>query len=197
VNRVAVVGGSCSGKTRLARRLARQLGVTHVELDELHHGPNWTEASAEELRAKVCAALAAAPDGWVVDGNYGTKLGDLVLGQADTAVWLDPPFPTVIRRSLVRTLSRALFRTELWSGNRESFRLALCSRDSMILWVLRTHRGQRTKIPARLARNPQLDVVVLRSAREADRWLQSQATARTSGSSGSNRFQKVPPSVET
>ena len=30
----------------------------HVELDALHHGPNWTAATAEELRAGIEAALA-------------------------------------------------------------------------------------------------------------------------------------------
>jgi adenylate kinase family enzyme len=39
--RIAVIGPSGSGKTRLAGRLAGVLGVAHVELDALHHGPNW------------------------------------------------------------------------------------------------------------------------------------------------------------
>ena len=52
------MGGSCVGKTTVSRRLAAALGVPHIELDALHHGPNWQEASAVELRAKVEAALA-------------------------------------------------------------------------------------------------------------------------------------------
>lgn len=197
MRRVAVVGASCSGKTTLARRLAEQLGVPHVELDALHHGPNWTEASAEELQAKVRAALAAAPEGWVVDGNYDAKLRDVVLAQADTLVWLDPPFTTAIRRVLVRTFGRSLRRAELWNGNRESLRTALFSSQSIVYWVLKTHRRYRIEIPARIARNPHLDVVRLRSPREIERWRQSHATPSTSGSSGSSCLQNVPPSVET
>jgi hypothetical protein len=30
-------------------------------------------------------------DGWVLDGSYQGKLGDLVLHRADTIVWLDQP----------------------------------------------------------------------------------------------------------
>ena len=37
-------------------------------------------------------AIDDMPDGWVIDGNYESKLGELVLGQADTIVWLDLPF---------------------------------------------------------------------------------------------------------
>ena len=53
VERVVVVGSSGSGKTTVARALAERLDVHYVELDALHHKPNWTEASADELREAV------------------------------------------------------------------------------------------------------------------------------------------------
>ena len=197
MRRVVVLGGSCSGKTTVSRELAAILGVPHVELDALHHGPNWEEAPAELLQERVRAALAAAPDGWVVDGTYYGKLGSLVLERADTAVFLDPPFATAFRRSLWRTFSRAVTRAELWNGNRETFRNAF-SRYSIPLWVVRTHRDQREKWPARLAQHPHLDVVHLRSPRETRAWIQSiQATASTSGSSNGSELQKTPPLRET
>jgi adenylate kinase family enzyme len=197
MRRVSVLGGSCSGKTTLSRQLAAILGVPHVELDALHHGPNWEEAPAGLLQERVRAALAAAPEGWVVDGSYYGKLGSLVLEEADTAVFLDPPFGTVIRRSLWRTFSRALARTELWNGNRETFRNAF-SRYSIPMWVLRTHHSQRRKWAMRLDAHPQLEVVRLRSPGEVRRWLQSiQPTERTSGSSNGSELQKTPPLRET
>jgi adenylate kinase family enzyme len=39
--RLVVVGTSGSGKTTMAAHLARALGVVHVELDALQHGPDW------------------------------------------------------------------------------------------------------------------------------------------------------------
>ena len=80
-----MIGSSCSGKTTLAARLAEALGVPHIELDALHHGPNWQEATAEELHARVEEALAGL-DGWVTDGNYMGKLGTWLIDQADTIV---------------------------------------------------------------------------------------------------------------
>jgi adenylate kinase family enzyme len=67
--KISIIGSSCSGKTTLAAQLAERLGVPHLELDALHHGPNWQEATADELRAKVEEALTGL-DGWVADGNY-------------------------------------------------------------------------------------------------------------------------------
>src|SRR5581483_12474962 len=68
VKRVAVMGGSASGKTTTAKRLAEILGVPHVELDALNHEPGWREAPVDVFRARVLAACSG--DGWVVDGNY-------------------------------------------------------------------------------------------------------------------------------
>lgn len=37
--RIVVKGSSGSGKSTVADELARRLGVPHIELDALHHGP--------------------------------------------------------------------------------------------------------------------------------------------------------------
>jgi adenylate kinase family enzyme len=173
VRRVSVVGLSGSGKTTTGRRLAERLGVPFVELDALHHGPSWTEASGEELRDRVAAAIAAAPDGWVIDGGYATKLGDLVLQQADTLVWLDVPLRVCLRRIWRRTWRRIIRREELWNTNRETIRTAFFAKDSLFVWTVRRSRGLPVKIAERAARNPNVRLVRLRSADEIDRWLEA------------------------
>jgi adenylate kinase family enzyme len=196
VRRVSVIGGSCTGKTTLSRELAEALGVPHIELDALHHDAGWQEAPAEVLQARVDAALAAAPDGWVADGNYHGKLGTSVLERADTVVFLDMPFGLTLRRVLWRTGSRIVRREELWNGNRESLRLAL-SRDSIVWWVMTQHGKYREKWPPRYEALPHLDVVRLRSPREVHELVQSiQATDSMSGSSKGSELQKTPPFVE-
>jgi adenylate kinase family enzyme len=197
VKRAAVIGASCTGKTTVSRELAQRLGVPHVELDALHHDPGWQEAPAEVLQARVDAALAAAPDGWVVDGNYHGKLGTSVLERADTVVFLDLPHRVALRRVLWRTLSRSVTRKELWNGNRETFRNAF-SRNSIVWWVVRQHGSYRTKWLPRLEKLKDVEVVRLRSQRDVQTWLQSiQATESMSGSSNGSERQKTPPFAET
>lgn len=117
-----------------------------------------------------------AGDAWVVDGNYHRKLGDLVLQRADTAVWLDLPLALKLRRTLCRTVGRIGRREELWNGNRETFRDAFLARDSLFVWLLRSHRSHRRELPDRLARESvaPLDVVRLRSPEDVERWLSGQ-----------------------
>jgi adenylate kinase family enzyme len=200
MKRVAVMGGSSVGKTTVSRRLAEALGVPHIELDALHHDAGWNEAPADVLQARVRAALDAAPDGWVVDGNYGSKLGSLVLERADTAVHLEPPFLLTFGRALRRTITRTITREELWNGNREQIR-HLFTRYWIPWWVLRTHRHYAGEIAERVAQQPHLDVVHLRTPDEIERWLggcQSiQATEPMSGSSNGSECQKTPPLAET
>jgi adenylate kinase family enzyme len=167
--KIAIIGTSGSGKTTVARELARRHGLPHVELDALYHGPGWTETPAEEFRRRVAAATAG--DGWVVDGNYDSKLGDLVLARADTLVWLDVPLRVALSRVTRRTIRRIRTGEELWNSNRESWRGGFFGWESMFVWTIRSHFRRRREVPPRLARHAHLRVVRLRSAREVESYL--------------------------
>jgi adenylate kinase family enzyme len=170
--RVNVKGISGSGKSTFSRVLAERLSIPYLEIDAVHHGPNWTEANAEELQARVREFMASAPDGWVIDGNYESKLGKLVLEAADRIVWLDLPLQVSLRRLWRRTLTRIRDDVELWSGNRESWRGGFWGRDSLFAWTLRSWVRHRREWPRKFAGDPR--VVRLRSAEEARRWLEQQ-----------------------
>lgn len=49
-----------------------------IALDALFWQPGWVKTSYDALRARVQHALDAAPAGWVVDGNYERRIGELV-----------------------------------------------------------------------------------------------------------------------
>jgi hypothetical protein len=171
MRRINVTGTSCSGKTSLARDLARRLGLPHVELDALFWGPDWTPVPREIFRARLGAALDG--DGWVADGGYAT-VRDITWARADTVVWLDFPMRTVLARWARRTVTRIRTQEEFWpgTGNRESLRNAF-RRGGLLWWILRTHRGRRRRIRQQLAAHPGLRLVQLRSPAETDRWLRT------------------------
>lgn len=169
--RIVVVGSTGSGKTVLAAELAARLGAPHIELDALHFAEDWVEVSDEVFAERTAAATAG--DAWVVDGNYSAVMRDLAWDRAQTVVWLDYAFLVSGWRLLRRTVLRAARSEELWHGNRESFRKSFASRDSILLWFLRTFRRRRRQYEAAMAdpANAHLAFVRLRSPREADRWL--------------------------
>ena len=157
--RIAVIGPSGSGKTWLSSQLASAMGLRHVEIDALHHGPNWEACSPEELRARVAAATDG--DDWVSDGMYHQMIGELVLERVETVAWLDLPLRLVMWRLLRRTYVRKRDGTELWHGNREG-----PWRDSFryLIWPAFRRGFNRSKLPARFAKqSPHVSVHRLRS----------------------------------
>ena len=170
VRRINVKGTSGTGKTTFSKALAERLALPYVELDALFHGPCWSQPPDEEFQVRVRTAMDAAPGGWVIDGNYEGKLGETVLGEADTIVWLDLPLRLAMRRLVARTSRRIRDDVELWNGNRETWRNALWGWNSLFVWTVRTHFPRRRRWSRRHADDPRL--VRLHSTAEAKRWLE-------------------------
>lgn len=171
--RVVVVGISGTGKSTVAKELARRLGAPHVELDSLVHGPGWVSTPDEVLFPRVTEA--AAGERWVVDGNYA-HLRPLVWPRATDVVWLDYPRGLATWRAARRTVGRVVRRTELWNGNTETLREVLRS-DHPIWWSWRQHPAHRAEHEeaVRDPRWPHLTVTRLRTPAATERWLRYRA----------------------
>jgi adenylate kinase family enzyme len=167
MHRLAIVG-----KTTLGQQVAARLDSRHIELDTLYWGPNWRSAPPAVFRERLATELAA--DRWVTSGNY--RLGrDLIWGRADTLIWLDYPLALTFGRLLRRTLSRICSGERLWGGNRETWRNTFFSRDSLLLYALKTHRRHQREFPADLAlpEYAHLQVLRFRSPDKTEQWLSS------------------------
>ena len=143
-----------------------------IEIDQLHWDryPDWTLPPFDEFRLRVDAATRG--DRWVIDGSYG-KVRDIVWSRADTVVWLDLPFGTMMRRIVGRTFGRMWRGERLWGIQRETFRNAFLSRDSLLIFALRT-QPRRPRLYREWLARPEyahLQVVRLRSQAEIERWL--------------------------
>ncbi len=175
--RVLVAGTSGAGKTTTAGRIAAVLGVPHVEIDGLFHGPGWTPRPSFERDVHRFAAEPA----WVTEWQYAVVRAHLA-DRADLLVWLDPPRPVVLRQVVRRTLRRRLRRQRLWNGNLEPPLWTILTRDDHIVrWAWTQHPRTAPRVTALAQRRPELTIVRLRSRREVTAWLAGPLAAQAAG----------------
>ncbi|KIL60989.1 hypothetical protein M378DRAFT_130202 [Amanita muscaria Koide BX008] len=149
--RIQIIGNSGAGKSTLSATLSTLLNIPVIPLDEINWRPDWKEAPREEFRAQVREAMDEnGARGWIIDGNYFTKLGDeFVTSQATDVVWLDPPLILYFPRLLFRSIGRILGLVKPCSlGCPETIQECFFSKDSILLWCLSHHsivreRGRR------------------------------------------------------
>ncbi len=150
--RIQIIGGSCAGKTTLARALSARLGLPFVDLDELWWSPGWVEAGHDELRRRL-APVAARP-GWVVSGNYFASSEAVLWPRVQWLVVLDLPLSLLTRRALWRTARRAFTGEPCCNGNHEQLS-RLFHRDGVLRYTWRTWASRHARY-ARLADEPAL-----------------------------------------
>ncbi len=169
-SRVLVIGSPGTGKSTIAREVARRAGLPMVHLDRIYHDP------AEQFfrdkprwRAHVVDQLLPARQ-WVMDGHYPATLPQRVAA-ADTVIYLDYPARLALVGILRRRFQPTRDRDDMPEGWRERVSWSL-------FWsVLRFRRSETPKVRRLLATlGPSHRVVTLRSREDADRFLSAMET---------------------
>lgn len=172
--RIRVVGISGSGKTTLAAEIARRAGLPHLELDAVFWDAGWQFRQLDEAYRIIEEFVAANPDGWVIDGNWSSRLDGRLdpgsRGGSDLVVWLDYPRSIVMARLVRRTLRRGILREELWHGNRErpSTWFARDPEKNILRWAWVQHATVRERMEAHSQEWP---VMRIERPRDLDAWL--------------------------
>ena len=139
-----MIGTSGSGKTTFGKKLAETLSIPFLEMDAIFWGPEWSSPEDQVLFARLSKALEG--ENWVLDGNYSRTL-PIKWERVQAVIWLDFNFTRTLYQAVTRAIPRLFSQEELWSGtgNRESLRM-LFSKDSIVLWTIKTYRRRRIKI---------------------------------------------------
>jgi len=171
MKKINIVGTSGSGKTCFSRELSKKLGYPFIEMDALFWGKAWYWPDDEEFFRKLEKRLRVST--WVLDGNY-TRTIPIKWREVDTIIWIDFNFPRTLFQALKRAISRIISKEEIWpgTGNKESLK-GLLSRDSIVLWTIRTYYKNRTK-NLDFLNNPaykDIEFIRLRSPKECQNYL--------------------------
>jgi len=101
MQRILIIGNGGAGKTWLAQRLSRRIGLPVIHLDQHFWKPGWQKPGSPQWEEKV-DALTLAP-GWIMDGTYTSTL-DQRLAHADMVILLSPSRWKCLQRILWRRL---------------------------------------------------------------------------------------------
>lgn len=173
------MGNSCSGKSTLAKRLAKALNADFVELDALNWLSGWVglnETDPDELERRFRHATRGAA--WVVAGSYSGFSQRSLWARLETVVWLDLPMLVLLKRHLMRSWRRARSRELLWGSNVEGFWkhfLVWRKEKSLIYWIVTQHGRKRHQMLAWMAepRWGHIRFVRLQSGRESEAFARS------------------------
>jgi adenylate kinase family enzyme len=157
--RILVIGSGGAGKSTVAARLAKRLGLPLIGLDSLYWKADWVATPADEWAARI--RDVSAQDAWVMDGNYGGTL-DVRLARCDAVIFLDLPRIVCLWRIIwraVRYVGRV--RPDMPQGCPE--RLSW----EFVIWVWTYRARRRGEILVRLAALRETKAVVILSSRRA------------------------------
>ncbi|WP_298210058.1 hypothetical protein [Ferrimicrobium sp.] len=167
-DRVLVAGVSGSGKTTMCSKLGARLGLVHIELDSLFHGPNWSVRTTFE--AEVDEFISQ--DRWVLEWQYD-QVRQRLAARADLLVWLDYPLVVVMKRVIWRTVRRGVTHEPLWNGNVEPpLWTIMTNREHIIRWAWQTRASYPGRIRQLLTDHPDLSVLRITDPRDTERVLE-------------------------
>ena len=169
MNRIAIIGTSCSGKTTLACNISKILNIPHIELDHLYWQKNWQPLEKELFREKVRKAVQH--EKWVIDGNFSI-VRDIIWENADTIIWLNYPFEVVFLQALARSIKRIVTRERLFGNNVESFYQTFFTKNSILYWIIYTHWNYK-RTYSHLIRNSKKQIIELCSTREKNNFMRA------------------------
>jgi tellurite resistance-related uncharacterized protein/adenylate kinase family enzyme len=187
--RIVLVGPLCSGKTTLASRLSAQLGLAHIEMDDMIWRPGWirldnTPEGREEFRAQCRSATSDRS--WVCAGAWSAAR-DIVFSRADVVVSLDLGFCETLWRMVRRTVWRIWSGETVCNGNRETLLSTVFGRQSIFRyfwkqWPRQRAAAQQAQHLEELQRQaPSARVLYFTSAAQVDEWAAQAAGEACAG----------------
>ncbi len=207
--RIIVIGTTGSGKTVLAQEIAQRFAIPHIELDALYWGPDWTPYPQDDFRASVEQSTRGdnwVIDGnhshvrdivwprantliWL-DYSLPVIFWNLIKRTTRRLVFRQELWHgnretlqnQFVWRIASRSLRRATGREDPKGEQGLSIDNEIANPEQPTAQTLNAHQRRRSIFP-QLFNSPEaahLDIIILRSPKEAALWLGSEVGSRKS-----------------
>ena len=166
MERVMIIGCGGAGKSTLARKLGEKTGLPVVHLDQIWWAPgHWQHIEKPEFDEKL--ALELEKPRWILDGNFNRTI-EARLEVCDTVIYLDYPRLVCIKNWLGRVIKNwGRHRPDMTEGCNEWFD------PEFVKWIWNFNKNNRARYYALLNNAGDKKVVILKSRRQAQKFLDS------------------------
>ncbi|MCL2641680.1 MAG: hypothetical protein FWD53_12600 [Phycisphaerales bacterium] len=166
--RILIFGGSCSGKTFLAKRLAAELNVRVLHLDDEFWFGAWQNIGSEAIAARACEE--ARNTRWIIEGNY-SSVRAAIWQTCTHVIYMETPLWKAMLRAIKRSTDRSR------SGVPAKIREASDTRESLwellrMVWRNSRKRGRDLDFLASIS-GKHVQVIRIRSTKDQERLFSS------------------------
>lgn len=167
-NKIVIMGGSCSGKSTMAEHLGKRfkLPVVYLDLYDPYAVSNGKERNKRKQKINQVIQQTVAKDTWIIEGIYEWYSFEDRMNSADTIILLLLPAYKRIW-VYIKTCLLGIKRHGRQGWTAKNFRL------EHIWYMLRKHDAPYDLIDQAIKKHPQLQVVKLKSYKEANKFLES------------------------
>ena len=164
-NRIAIIGGSGTGKTTLANQLSKIYNIPVTHIDGIHHLANWQIRDNDE-RDKIILEIVEQ-EKWIIDGTYKATL-KARLEKSDLIIWLDYSTTAQIKGILKRWIK---------SAGKEKPEIPGCKErmtKEFFTYVLKYNKEKRHFIVDNMEGIDQNKVLIFKKQKDLNKWLKNQ-----------------------
>ena len=165
VNKIAIIGGSGTGKTTLSKNLSKKLNLPVYHIDGIHHLENWQIRDKDERDKMILEIVNQSK--WIIDGTYHTTLKERV-ENADLIIYLDYSSIAQAKGALGRWIKNHGKEKEEIPGCRERMSF------EFLMWVWNWRKNKREDIIKNITKIDQNKVLVFKNRRKLNKWYQNE-----------------------
>ncbi len=165
LKKISIIGGAGTGKTTLAKNLAKVLKLPLYHLYVINYNKNFQQRDKKRRDKDIIDIINK--DKWITDGTYTSTL-EQRLEKSDLIIYLDYSSFSQIKGVIKRYIKDHGNEKEEIPGCKERLDI------KFIVWVLKWRKNKRKKVLKILEKIDKEKVLIFKNKRELNKWFEKQ-----------------------